>query len=122
MSTNEAFCPECDYELKLGTRPHKGQRLVCPRCDTNLTVVEVDPLELDWTTAINLKPPKKKAKTAQAICPECDDFIKVKLPVQVGQQVECKTCGSKLEIVDLNPRELDFAMAASGKRNKKGKK
>jgi lysine biosynthesis protein LysW len=47
----EAFCPECEHLLKLGTHPRKGQQLVCPECKTSLEVVSLSPLELDISTA-----------------------------------------------------------------------
>lgn len=43
-----AICPACDRNIKVPNRPRIGQKLVCPHCDTDLEVIEVDPLELDW--------------------------------------------------------------------------
>jgi transposase-like protein len=43
-----APCPDCEYTLRLGFIPKKGQRLTCPNCWTHLKVVNLEPLELNW--------------------------------------------------------------------------
>lgn len=42
-------------------------------------------------------------------CPDCDARITLKSP-QLGQQVICRACGTELEVVDLSPLELDWAL------------
>jgi alpha-aminoadipate carrier protein LysW len=42
-------------------------------------------------------------------CPDCDARITLKSP-QLGQQVICRACGAELEVVDLSPLELDWAL------------
>jgi lysine biosynthesis protein LysW len=43
-----AECPSCGESVNVGTRPKMGQRVVCQACDTELEVVWLDPVELDW--------------------------------------------------------------------------
>ena len=43
-------CPDCEYEIDLGTVPEKGQRVTCPECWASLEVVSLEPLELAWET------------------------------------------------------------------------
>lgn len=42
------FCIDCDEQITLNARPKLGQRIVCPHCGTELEVIGLDPLELDW--------------------------------------------------------------------------
>lgn len=42
-----AICPECDHDIPL-TTPKEGMKVVCPRCEAELEVVSLHPLELDW--------------------------------------------------------------------------
>jgi len=44
----KAECPQCSYEISVGSQPHVGQQVVCPSCGSELEVVWLDPLELDW--------------------------------------------------------------------------
>ena len=44
----KAECPQCGYEISVGSQPHVGQQVVCPSCGSELEVVWLDPLELDW--------------------------------------------------------------------------
>ena len=41
-------CPDCGEEITLRGTLRIGQELVCPHCDAELEVVEIEPLELDW--------------------------------------------------------------------------
>ncbi len=43
-----AICPSCGDDIKLSGRPRIGQRVVCPYCEAELEVIELDPVELDW--------------------------------------------------------------------------
>jgi lysine biosynthesis protein LysW len=44
------YCPDCDESISL-RNPKVGQVLLCPHCDTEVEVVGLDPLELDWAYA-----------------------------------------------------------------------
>ena len=44
----KADCPSCGSKVNLGPKPKMGQRTVCSACDTELEVVWLDPVELDW--------------------------------------------------------------------------
>ena len=41
------YCPDCDGRIVLSDI-RLGQKLVCPHCDTQLEVIALEPLELDW--------------------------------------------------------------------------
>lgn len=46
----DAYCPDCDEKIVL-RQPRLGQKLFCPHCDTELEVISVEPLDLDWAYA-----------------------------------------------------------------------
>jgi alpha-aminoadipate carrier protein LysW len=41
-------------------------------------------------------------------CPECDADVHVDLDVDKGETVDCEECGVQLEVVGLDPVELDL--------------
>jgi lysine biosynthesis protein LysW len=41
-------CPSCGSKVFVGTKPRVGQRVKCPSCSSELEVVWLDPVELDW--------------------------------------------------------------------------
>ena len=41
------YCPDCDEPISL-RNPRIGQKLFCPHCETELEVIDIDPLDLDW--------------------------------------------------------------------------
>lgn len=43
-----------------------------------------------------------------AICPECDEEVYVDADSEQGDLVSCDECGSDLEVVGLDPVELDL--------------
>lgn len=43
-----AYCPDCDAKIVLNPQPKLGDKLNCPDCDTELEVISLEPLELDW--------------------------------------------------------------------------
>jgi DNA-directed RNA polymerase subunit RPC12/RpoP len=43
-----AICPACDESIILNAEPKLDQKVRCPHCRTDLIVVEVEPVELDW--------------------------------------------------------------------------
>jgi uncharacterized paraquat-inducible protein A len=42
------YCPDCDGRITFNPRAFVGQRVTCPHCQTDLEVINVEPLELDW--------------------------------------------------------------------------
>jgi hypothetical protein len=44
-----AYCLDCGSRIYLGAKPWKGQPVFCERCDADMEVIRVNPLELDWT-------------------------------------------------------------------------
>jgi alpha-aminoadipate carrier protein LysW len=47
-----------------------------------------------------------------AICPECDEEVYVDSESVQGDTVKCDECGSRLEIVGLDPIEVDLVTDA----------
>lgn len=45
-------------------------------------------------------------------CRSCGSGIRLRQSSRVGQQVACPKCGTRLEIIGLNPIELDWAFDA----------
>lgn len=43
-----AYCPECGRQVVV-ERPQLGQLLTCSRCRSDLEVINLEPLQLDWT-------------------------------------------------------------------------
>ena len=43
-----AYCPDCDGRIPFNPHAFVGQTVTCPYCDTDLEVIGVDPVELDW--------------------------------------------------------------------------
>jgi lysine biosynthesis protein LysW len=40
------------------------------------------------------------------ICPECDSEIHINSELKLGQVIECSSCGTECEILDINPLKL----------------
>jgi alpha-aminoadipate carrier protein LysW len=49
----------------------------------------------------------------RAECPECGATVLLKSPPRMGQRVTCHECDEELEVVGLNPMELDYAPGES---------
>lgn len=41
-------CISCGADIRLGSKPRMGQRVICTVCNTQLEVAWLDPVELDW--------------------------------------------------------------------------
>jgi alpha-aminoadipate carrier protein LysW len=52
----------------------------------------------------------EKEEPVQANCPECDAALKLDKPMK-GEIVVCPDCGIELEVVGLDPLQLDLAPA-----------
>jgi lysine biosynthesis protein LysW len=44
-----------------------------------------------------------------AICPACEAQINIQGQVEMGQSVVCPQCAEDLEVIDIDPLELDWA-------------
>lgn len=109
---SEILCPECESLVKLGGKPHRGQKIRCPRCQSNLVVIGVKPIELDVVTPDNQSTKSKKSSNlVEVACPECDHFVKLSSRSRKGEQVVCDACLTPLEVVDTDPLELDVSTA-----------
>jgi DNA-directed RNA polymerase subunit RPC12/RpoP len=51
-ATTIARCPDCKREIELWPLLQVGEELICPHCETDLIVVSLDPVELDWVYAL----------------------------------------------------------------------
>jgi lysine biosynthesis protein LysW len=46
---------------------------------------------------------------ANAECPHCEQTVNLSGESWLGKRVRCPHCGEELEVIELNPVELDFA-------------
>ena len=53
---------------------------------------------------------KRKTRTVLGQCPSCMSRIHLGRSPRLGQRVTCSGCKEKLEVVWLNPIELDWPM------------
>jgi lysine biosynthesis protein LysW len=44
----KASCISCHEMIGLGSSPHLGDFVTCPKCDAHLEIVWLAPPELDW--------------------------------------------------------------------------
>ena len=44
-----------------------------------------------------------------AICPSCGEDIKIQDNPKLGQRLLCQHCDAELEVIELDPVELDWA-------------
>jgi len=113
------FCPECDQSLHLGSQPHKGQRIICPDCGVNLTVVNLEPLQVNITNQVSSA--NGKPNTVNVDCPHCDEFVRLNMYVREGYQVTCLSCGYLLEVINTEPLELELAVIAAKMKQRRPK-
>ena len=50
----------------------------------------------------------RKKQVPTGTCPECDADVHVDLDTDKGEIVSCEECGTELEVVGLDPVELDI--------------
>ncbi len=112
----ETFCPECDLILKIKGRLHEGQRTVCSRCKAKLVVTGVDPLQVEFMDLKDAVRSKKKAN--MAICPECDQPVKLSSRARKGERVVCNACQARLTVVNVSPLELELAALVNNRRSR----
>jgi alpha-aminoadipate carrier protein LysW len=51
-----------------------------------------------------------KVKTLAARCPDCDEIIRPRSNPRIGQKLSCSVCDAELEVVGINPLELEWAI------------
>ena len=56
-----------------------------------------------------------RGKTTQ--CPECDGAIVFGTKMKLGKSIECPECGVMLEVISLNPLELDTLLETRAGRS-----
>jgi alpha-aminoadipate carrier protein LysW len=52
-------------------------------------------------------------RTAVAICPDCDAEINLGADPRLGQKITCPNCEVELEVVSLDPLELNWDVSES---------
>jgi alpha-aminoadipate carrier protein LysW len=52
---------------------------------------------------------------AHAFCPDCDGEIRLNSHARLGQKFVCPNCDADLEVIGIDPLELDWAHAWSEK-------
>ncbi len=118
MSRNETCCPECEYPLNLRGYPYLGQKVRCSRCEANLIVTNLEPIDLDVLLAasrpVNFK---KKGPLVEVPCSECDQSIKLSTHAHLGHQLVCDACGVLLEVVNTRPLEVEQSMVLNLKQS-----
>ena len=118
----ESLCPECDYRLKLGGHPYKGQRCTCPECETKLIVVSLHPPKLEVVASANQAVyPKHTPHSTEYPCPICEQPIKLNSHPQRGQTLLCQSCFSPLEITQVDPLEIELDLGPTPKQNRSAK-
>jgi alpha-aminoadipate carrier protein LysW len=48
-------------------------------------------------------------QVAVATCPDCGEQVAVRSRIRLGQDVVCPNCDAELEVVGMEPLELDWA-------------
>lgn len=43
-------------------------------------------------------------------CPDCEENFEIGDTIEIGAVVECTACKAKLEVLDLHPVVLDYAL------------
>jgi lysine biosynthesis protein LysW len=43
-------------------------------------------------------------------CPDCEENFEIADTVEIGDTIECAACKAKLEVLDLHPVVLDYAI------------
>lgn len=107
-------CPECEYSLKLGTKIQDGRRVVCPNCRTALIINITDDDEIELLPVSN----QSKKRPIEVGCPECEEPIRLNASVRLGQPITCQHCLAELEVVSVDPLEVDFATPIPLKKNR----
>ena len=69
--------------------------------------VEVSP-DLRWGCASTSSSTRRNRKVPTGTCPECDADVHVDTDADKGDVVACEECGTELEVVGLDPVELDI--------------
>jgi hypothetical protein len=44
-------CPECDADVMFSESPTLNQRIKCGKCNSDLVIIGLTPIELDWAFA-----------------------------------------------------------------------
>ena len=45
---SRAICPSCEGWVAIPNNPRIGQQVMCRHCETDLEIIEISPVELDW--------------------------------------------------------------------------
>jgi alpha-aminoadipate carrier protein LysW len=50
-----------------------------------------------------------EVKVVKTVCPDCGEDITLRGNIRLGQEVVCRHCDAELEVVEIDPLELDWA-------------
>ncbi len=70
--------------------------------------MEVSPDRRGRPSASDLKRAGGREKVPTGTCPECEADVHVETEADKGDTVACEECGTNLEVVGLDPVELDI--------------
>ena len=108
----EAKCPVCGGKIKVDNRPRLGQRYNCRWCSSLLEVTEIVPFELescyDEEDYVVAHRNGGKAKGNIPACPVCTSDVRTHQKPKLGDLLPCPSCEMQLEVVGINPVELDL--------------
>jgi alpha-aminoadipate/glutamate carrier protein LysW len=106
-----ADCPLCGEGIDLGMILKFGQRLHCSACEAVLEVSALSPIKLDWLyfdQYINEGDYNDIKHNRLATCPRCQHEFNTSSRLRLGQCVLCPACDAELEVVWLDPIELNW--------------
>lgn len=110
-------CPACEFLVRIGSRVQDGQKLACPNCRTAF-IIHFFNDESDDFELIPVSTQPKKRLVIEAGCPDCQATIRLHASVREGQPVTCENCLAELEVVSVDPLEVDFAIPVPLKKNR----
>lgn len=114
----EIACPECARPLQVDIHSRSGYQVTCPHCDTQSVIIGGS--SHDPNLRLELLDDEKKHRL-KITCLECNRPIKLRAQIRRGQRITCKRCQTILEVVKLDPVELDLAFPSPPKRTRRDK-
>ncbi len=54
------------------------------------------------------KPGARRSVTPVGTCPSCGRKVRLSGRISIGMEVRCLACGDELQVVDIDPVELDW--------------
>ena len=102
----------CDHKSEFLTSINGPKRLLqIPAAAGRLSLLLIKVVVLSRLLGACPASPKtagEEEKVPTGTCPECDADVHVDLDTDKGEIVSCEECGTELEVVGLDPVELDI--------------